>query len=145
MNTNISCLDGVTAMYKTLLEIKIPEVMLKIGETFEEDVTWLIFDEKQLAQRESLIPHPVRFKNKYGFCFPEINEIWISTAAIIQSNITPKFNNKSINAAMKFLPKQRDLLAEVIIDEIAHIKTKRGHGDLVYDTLLETYKNLLFS
>jgi predicted AlkP superfamily phosphohydrolase/phosphomutase len=64
-----------------------------------------------------------------GFRPKNTNEIWISKQAIESFNITTCMIAIDV----------RNLLIRVILDELAHVKTNKDHGNKEYDNKLEEY------
>lgn len=137
----------VVAFYKSWLESEIKQVLQKIGENFEDyNIKWVIFDESTLRKREidnkQYLISP--YGNRYGFCYPQKEEIWISTAAIRQRKNNLGYTNRYLTNSFVNQTPERNLLADVIMDELAHIKTQRNHGDPEYDNLLKSYHNMYY-
>lgn len=125
------------AVYGDVLQRTIDAVLEKIGIS-DEGIEWVVFKEEKFLNTWGLPVNPsfvyIYEKNyKYGFCYIDKQEIWISTAAL----------KKAPNIIERMLPrkKEENLLVNVILDELAHIVTGEDHGDTKYDkTLASFYK-----
>lgn len=130
MDTNV-----LLAVFKEILEKKIIEVCNRLG--FDDsDVTWHIFDPKNKSNcilSQMLIG--TRGKD-YGYCNPKSKSIWISTFAIMNSEMHSIQSNFSTLNNNRLHPSSSDLLANVIIDEITHLQTNCNHGTSKYDNQL---------
>lgn len=130
---------GLT-MYSVILKQALKDITKKIGVN-ASGITWVIFDEKSFAEKKKAgyfqvnIPSFLMLQNyQYGLCYIDKKEIWISTTAI---------QSYSLNSPMLLNPfamkKQDILLVNVILDELAHIKTGKDHGNTQYESLLQEY------
>lgn len=129
------------AIYRIKLQEAISDVKEKVGIT-DNEIEWVIFDEEDYMEDKlngkMLMPSFIyKEKYKYGFCYIEKKEIYISTAAIMTSNVGD-FKRKIPQIAY-FQEEKEVFLINVILDELAHIKTGKNHGDKEYDTTLEKY------
>ena len=131
--------------YKDILQRTINDVLKKI-KISDDGIQWLIVEEEKFKEMDKklnkmngisiidgLLPISPLFKEKckYGRCNLKTNTIWISTAAIH----TATFPIESL------LPKKRKtLLVDVILDELAHIQTRKDHGDREYDAKLASFR-----
>lgn len=125
------------ASYGITLQRTITDILNKIGIS-DEGIKWVIFDEKKFM-KNSLLPSIPTFylekDYKYGFCNIDKKEIWISTAAIMRA---PLYDIPDV--MKKVLPtKMNNFLVNVILDELAHIVTKKNHGNKIYDDKLMSY------
>ncbi len=144
---NIKFADGANlVVYSMTLEQALKDITPKIGDS-AYGITWIIFNEANLAQKNQNgyfkinIPSFLPLQNyKYGFCYADKKEIWISTAAI-QSY---KLNSFMLPSSLLTTKKNDILLVNVILDEIAHIKTGKDHGNDEYDNLLQKYYHLYY-
>ena len=108
----------------------------------DDEIEWVIFDEKDYIENrfngKMLMPSFVyQAQYKYGFCYINTKQIYISTAAIMTSNVGD-FKRKIPQIAHIHEGKSVFLI-NVILDELAHIKTGKDHGNKEYDTTLEKY------
>lgn len=133
--------------YRKCLADKIKLVCSKVGFSYA-GIKWIIFDPK-ISDIYGNKPNEIQqlwigSKGKdYGACLKDI--IWISTLAIDREcakNSPLKKINKMIN--MTPLNKE-DFLADVILDEIAHISTGCNHGDHKYDAQLTKFESLYYN
>jgi len=130
--------------YKSVLSNKIKIVCAKINVSYNE-IKWIVFDPK-LCSSDGKVPNELQKimignnGKDYGSCRVSEGKIWISTLSIYED---VKQNN-SINIVYKSISRQkfeRDILADVIMDELAHIFTESDHGSHEYDSTLELYHN----
>ena len=122
-------------IYKIILQKAINKVLSKLGIS-DEGITWVIFTEKAHIKNE-ILPPSIILQNsyRYGYCNVDKKVIGISTAAIMKA---PNYDIPT--AIQKILPQQKtDFLVNVILDEMAHIMTKKDHGNKVYDDTLLDY------
>lgn len=124
--------------YKKRLSEKIKLVCSKIQVPYS-NIEWYIYDPKS----NNPIGNMLIGSNgeNYGYCYPYEKKIYISTLAINRDKQTPIYE-KSFN--MRPFERKRDFLAEVIMDEIAHIVTGCNHGNSKYDTELERLRKLYY-
>lgn len=126
-------------VYKFVLQQKIAEVCKAIG--FDDsDITWIIFDNRNF----NLIKHTANYGwnlgelftvnhgEDYGYCYPARNEIWISTFTLQQA--APAARKVYISSTPSIC--KRDILADVLIDEITHIQTQCDHNSISYKAKL---------
>lgn len=124
---------NVNIIYEVILKNAIEFVCKVIGEN-DNNINWVIFKEA------SLVPDKIKSKfipcdmYKYGFCIYEKKEIWISEEAIRSWNIGTK---KSRYA-------EKNLMVDVLLDELAHVKTGKDHGDEKYEERLIRYRRCYY-
>ena len=122
--------------YTERLANKIKLVCSKINFSYQ-DIKWVIFDpkEKKYNYIQNML---VGCRGvDYGFCYPAKKEIWISTLAISKD-----YTHRRLYDASNIIKKNnRDFLADVIMDEIAHISTGCNHGNDIYDTELKNFRH----
>lgn len=130
--------------YKLALQQKITEVCRAIG--FDDsDITWTIFDNKDFYLRKHAVSYgwtleelfAVNRGADYGYCYPARNEIWVSILALQQVAYTPR--NMPTGLASPLY--KNDILADILIDEITHIQTRRDHDDICYEIKLKENKS----
>ena len=145
MNITFEGKSPFLAMYRIVLEKAIHDVCEKLSLTPSPEITWIIFDSNrdlsQLSPMEQMIVKSwQREGHEYGHCNPKSKKIWISTMAIESYNIAamPSIRIPGIKPV-------DCLLANVIMDELAHINTGRNHGDPVYDRELISYRSRYYS
>ena len=134
------------AIYSIILQEAISDVKQKVGIS-DDEIEWIIFDEKDYMEDKFCgkisIPsflHQTQYK--YGFCHIDRKRIYISTAAIMTSSIS---DFKRGIWQISYLQKVKKVfLVNVILDELAHIKTGKDHGDKIYETTLEKYHNAYY-
>ena len=121
------------------------KVLSAIGES-DAGITWYICEEKNLPDypRDPLTKllneaFSSMWNLQCGRSYIPTKEIWISTAAIM-TGTSRKMGSPVLNSVM---PKRREpeLLVDVILDELAHIKTGLDHGNPVYDGVLRDYRD----
>ncbi len=132
----------IYTQYINILACKIKTVFKKVGFSYY-GIKWIVFDPKisdicgnKPNNIEKLF---VGSKGKdYGACNLEDTTIWISTLAIakakVKNNILPGIEERA----------KEDFLADVILDEIAHISTKSNHGQEKYDNELVRLKDIYY-
>lgn len=134
--------------YKEYLARKIKLVCSKVGFSYD-NIKWIIFDPK-ISNVYGNKPNQIqkifigRQGQDYGACNLK-DKIWISTLAIqkeLIENSTLAKMNTMLNGTTQ---KKEDFLANVILDEIAHIYTKSNHGDKKYDQELNRIKDLYYN
>ena len=133
--------------YPNILATKIKIVCSKINFSYE-GIRWIIFDpalsdingEKPNQIRRMLIGKDGR---DYGACNRK-DIIWISTLAIKREFQNYFFNkmNKTLDVMIR---NKRDFLANVILDELAHIATGCDHGSLQYNAKLNEFYKCYYS
>lgn len=126
------------ASYGITLQKTITDILNKLGIS-DEGISWVIFDERKFMKESILpsIPSIYLEKNyKYGFCDIENKEIWISTAAIMKA---PLYGIQDMINKVLFQPPSDNFLVNVILDEMAHITTKKNHGNKIYENKLLSY------
>lgn len=131
------------AIYIPVLKKRVDKILKRINDDFSI-TRWVIYDPKMLMQnRQSNIQFQLQSfligtsGKDYGFCRLLDNnscEIWISILAL-QGAKEELFNN----VANIFLKKELDLLSKVIIDELAHAKTRKDHDSIEYQKTYEKY------
>lgn len=134
--------------YKECLARKIKLVCSKVGFSYD-NIKWIIFDPK-ISNVYGNKPNQIQKISigsqgqDYGACNLK-DKIWISTLAIekeLIENSTLTKMNTMLNGTTQ---KKEDFLANVILDEIAHISTKSNHGDKKYDEELTRLKDLYYN
>ena len=142
--SNIRCEKTTIAIYPAILQAAISDVKRKIG-VCDDGIEWIIFDEKDHMAKEcgnNLCVPSFMYKMKYGYCYIKEKQIYISTAAI--SNNIAEFAGKMPGIVM--LPKRKNgiFLVNVILDELAHIKTGKGHNSKIYNDTLARYHSCYY-
>ncbi|WP_291571411.1 hypothetical protein [Clostridium sp. UBA4548] len=134
--------------YSECLANKIKLVCSKVGFSYE-GIKWIIYD-PQISDIYGNKPNQMQqlwigSKGKdYGACNSK-DTIWISTLAIQRESIRNNPWEKIKKVVNMNTQNDEDLLADVILDEIAHISTGRSHGDYKYDAQLDKFKNLYYN
>lgn len=131
--------------YKLILEKKINEVLNKIGED-DIGITWYICEDSDIYEmKNTRISSNIAISNssllKYTMCKYGCAQILTNNIFIAISAIEDTGTNKSlahINNSI-LAKKKNDFLANVIMDELAHVKTLCDHGDKIYDDKLNEY------
>lgn len=136
-------------MLKSNLQHKLNIVLPKINET-DSDIKWYIYDannvpKKQDAGIESLIklpPIPSLISNICpGFASPQNRQIWILDRPItlyIPLTGFPRVTNAFLRG------NNDDYLANIIMDELAHIRTGLDHDSEAYNKKLLHYRELYY-
>ena len=130
--------EGVNlSEYRTALQETIKDILKRI-EVSDEGIKWVIIEEEKFKEMDKLAPDKlfpissfIKEEYKYGCCDIKTNTIWISTEAI---------HTAPLPVERLFPQRVKNQLAEVILDELAHIMTKRNHGDEKYEEALATYR-----
>lgn len=133
--SNICYEETNFAIYGIILQKAINRVLSKIRLS-DEGITWVIFNEKSYM-KNGILSSLIVLKNsyRYGYCNVDKKRIGISTAAIMKA---PNYDLLPI--IQKNYPQQKeDFLANVILDELAHITTGKDHGSKAYDDTLLDY------
>ncbi len=127
--------------YKKVLESKIKFVCSKIKFSYER-IKWIIFD-PNISDIYGKKPNEIQKVligsngHDYGACNgKDIN--WISTLAI-KRDIQNNFSNEMYKNLNIIIKKKYDFLANVILDELAHIATGCDHGNSQYDEKLKEF------
>lgn len=139
--SNIRCEKVSFAIYSTILQEAIDDIKYKIRIT-DDEIEWVIFDEKDYDRNKfngkRVMPTIVyQTQNIYGFCYIDKKQIYISTAAIMTSNVGD-FKRK-IPQIFNVGEDKSIFLIDVLLDELVHIKTGKDHGDKKYETTLKNY------
>lgn len=133
------------SMYSEILQNKIDSILGKIGIS-DEGITWIICTEDYLkSEHFKKEQFPLIFQYvmppRYGRCSWKKeggkiqNTIGISTAAL-----HAEWKNTNSFTRIWFIrKKKRDLLADVIMDELAHIITRKHHKTQIYNDTLKKY------
>lgn len=146
LKINIQSKTTNFSIYSKLLRKAIEEVSCKINVDVS-DITWYIVSEKDL--QDTISPYSIINSNltpiakKYGRCNIKKKEVEISTDAIQNY----KINDTLVVNKLLFqthLKPNRILLIDVLMDEIAHIVSKKSHGDNEYEKLLASYHQLFY-
>lgn len=133
--SNICYEETNLAIYGIILQKAINKVLNKIGIS-DKGITWIIFNEKSHIGNGTLLSSITLHNSyKYGYCNIDTKVIGISTAAIMKA---PNYDVPTIIQNVLQQTKN-DFLVNVILDELAHITTKKDHGSRVYDATLSDY------
>lgn len=127
--------------YRLILQETIKDIESKIG-IIDNEIEWIIFDEKSyLEEQFKNMPSFIYQNNyKYGFCYVKEKQIWISTATIMTSRPSHFYNlEKKLPKIFNKQDEHGILLVNVILDELAHISTKKDHGNKEYESKLKNY------
>ncbi len=112
------------SIYEDILREALEDISYKIEEDLS-DIKWKIFEEENTIYK----------KKPLGYCNIKENEICISTVAI--RTYTKIILTKPFEHLLNYQPK--NLLVDIVLDEVCHIRTKKDHGDEIYDSKLEYY------
>lgn len=129
--------------YKKFLSNKIKLVCSKVGFSYA-GVKWIIFDPK-ISDVYGNKPNQIQQMwvgskgRDYGACNRK-DTIWISTLAINKEYSANSILNKTNQALGIVRKNEEDFLADVILDEIAHIATGCDHGSAKYDKKLAEFR-----
>lgn len=135
--------------YLTYLSDKIKTVCSKIGFPYM-GITWIVFD-PAISDIYGNKPNNIQkiFIGRKGSDYGATNgvdTIWISTLAISR-DFSSFYTLKKLQQTIGFLPaheEEEDFLAEVIIDELAHIATRCDHGTAKYDKKYTEFLNAYY-
>ena len=152
--------DCGAILYKRILDSKLYNIFQRLKETFPR-VQWIIYTpqkppdapvgfQKQSPQnivdqayREAVkaIVYIPQAGKEYGFCYPSLNQVFISTKALQKHEPTPQLD---VFVPIKSLHREPNLslLTKVIVDELAHIATGEDHGTPRYEQVHKTFKRL---
>lgn len=126
--------NGCSPLFFKVLQDKINIVCERIG--FDDSgVLWIIFN--PVSRYRNTIHHAILGGScgmDYGFTIPDMNQIWISTRAISSEKWLP---TTKVMGDLLWKSASRDLLTDVILDEITHIQTGLDHGDEDYEYRLK--------
>lgn len=114
---------------QTKLQKKINKALQRLSES-DDEITWIITDGYSRPFCSSLF-----FMTSPAVAIPSCNEIYIDICLL-----RPPSNCLAMPAALLFVPLGVDMLANVIMDELAHIKTGKDHGTKEYDEKLASYR-----
>ena len=155
--------DSPNPLLKSILQNKISSVLQKISES-DHDILWVIYPHLTLLSAsnnwkpcywlslcnciEVIIPKKdTTFKvdrdhfTKLGFSLYKCKIIFIADTAIQNALTSSIFRNlESKYSYLHLKNKLDDQLANIIMDELAHIKSQKNHGNPEYDGLLNSYK-----
>ena len=154
--------DSPNPSLKSILQNKIFSVLQKISES-DHGILWVIYpyltlpfasNNWKICYRLSLcncikviIPEKTTtfsldrdYFTNLGFSLYEHKIIFIADNAIQNTLSSSIFRNlESKYSYLHLKNKLDDQLANIIMDELAHIKSQRDHGDQEYDDLLKNY------
>ena len=125
------------AIYREILYDKAREVTQKIGFVVNR-LEFVIFDAKTKKINSTTLHHLNVFipaGRDYGYYDHNTKKIWISTMTLQKSQHPLKL---PFTKLIKPKPGS-DFIANVIIDELTHRKTDKGHGTNEYDELYKQY------
>lgn len=129
------------AIYGIILQKTIDDVLKRLGIS-DNGIKWIIFEEEKY-QKQSMIPSFALYRNyRYGFCRISAKEIWISTSAIMKA---PYYGWSDIMQISGISKKKDNFLANVIMDELSHIITKKDHGNKIYDDKLSYFRSIYYN
>lgn len=118
-------------LYKELLEKKIKDICSKIAFN-DSGVTWIIYDSINMESSTFGLHLAKKQENPFGYCNTFEKKIYISN-----HSLNSDFFNSPFKASSALVDrKQKDLLANVIIDEITHLQTGYDHGHPKYEQQL---------
>lgn len=122
-----------------ILSKKIKLVCSKVGFKYD-NIKWNIYDNNMQKKLEPW--NKMNSKNPYGYCIPKEKRIYISTQSIKYEMSRPE----KFQIIMKCMnvKKKQDLLADVILDEIAHIITNKGHESVEYKETLNRLRHIYY-
>ena len=117
------------------LRRKIDEVLNLLGET-DDEIHWVITDKYSLHHGF----YGMFRRGAPAWALPDRNEVYIDLSILwglslptstLHNLMSPRSHN--------------DFLADVIMDELAHIKTGKDHGSTEYDEKLASYHNRYYN
>lgn len=83
-------------------------------------------------------------RNACGYCFPSLKKIYINEAIITENSFDRLIKDSYFSVGNMHFNKQSDLLTDVILHELAHIKTGKDH-DRRFEMVFEQYKALYYN
>lgn len=110
------------------LQKEINKVLRRLSE-LDDEITWIITDGYSRPFCSSLF-----FMTSPAVAIPSCNEIHIDICLLRSPS-----NCLAMPATWLFVSPGVDILANVIMDELAHIKTGKDHGTKEYDEKLASY------
>lgn len=128
-------------IYKATLQEGVSAIIAQIGEDFR-DVQWVIFDADKLLNLHPKvfgISFAPRRGEEYGFCKIAKEEIWVSTHTLHSYNKAVVGSTKTLG-----LFGGSDLFTDVIIDELAHIKSRSDHGTPEYERTYRHFRSICY-
>ena len=149
MNITFEGEGSFFTIYRIVLEEAINYVSKKLSLTIPPEIEWIIFEPNRNLPQVSSIEQSLSraiIKNlplkghEYGHCIVKEKKIWISTVAIQSYNVATVQRMK-----LPGIKQSNCLLANVIMDELAHIITGKDHGDPIYDRELMSYRSRYYS
>lgn len=126
-NIQLQALNGNDHI-QTRLQEEIDKVLRRLSES-DDEITWIITDEYSMVGCRNLV-----LKKSPAWAIPSCNEIYIDICLLRSPS-----NCLAMPATRLFVPPGVDMLANVIMDELAHIKTGKDHGTKEYDEKLTSY------
>ncbi|MBO4510694.1 MAG: hypothetical protein J5718_05055 [Lachnospiraceae bacterium] len=139
--------------YSEILQKKITEVCKKIGYD-DSDVTWEIFDSfpenadgSPKTVNEQIQAYTETDGPNYACTFLDNNKVCISFKAIRVESCSSDLDLKlsDLVASKKEINAAEDELAEILIDEITHLQTRKDHGDDIYERKRLENRNKFYS
>lgn len=127
-NIQLQALNGNDHI-QTRLQEEIDKVLRRLSES-DDEITWIITDEYSMVGCRNLV-----LRKSPAWAIPSCNEIYIDIYLLRSPS-----NCLAMPAAWLFVPPGVDMLANVIMDELAHIKTGKDHGTKEYDEKLASYR-----
>lgn len=134
---------------RSSLQHKLKIILPKINEA-DSDIKWYIYDANNVPQKQdmgisSLIklpPIPSLISNICpGFANPSSKQIWILDRPITLYIPLPEWSGK-MNDFLR--GNKEDHLADIIMDELAHIRTGLDHDSNIYNEKLLHYRELYY-
>ena len=113
---------------QTRLQEEIDKVLRRLSES-DDEITWIITDDYSMIGCRNLVP-----RKSPAWAIPSCNEIYIDICLLHSPS-----NCLAMPATWLFVPPGVNMLANVIMDELAHIKTGKDHGTKKYDEKLASY------
>ncbi len=134
---------------KSNLQHKLKIVLPKINE-YDGDIKWYIYDANNIPNQPDisianlikLPPIPALVPNICpGFANPYNKQIWILDRPIALYITLPELPGK-LNDFLR--GDNNDHLADIIMDELAHIRTGKDHDSEIYNKKLRHYRDLYY-
>ena len=117
------------ANIKNRLRKKVDEVLNLLGET-DSEIHWIITDKYSLHHGF----YGLFRRGSPAWAFPNQKEIYIDICILWRLSLPTSTLYDFMNVRF-----HNDFLANVIMDELAHIKTGKDHGSKEYDEKLTSY------
>jgi len=116
-------------LFREKLRQKIQEVLDAIQES-DDNIVWIITERLHVKRSFGGIP----YQTSPAWADPHSRRIYINISLLTSHTVL-----SNVPCLFPYFHKKNDVLANVIMDEIAHIKTGKDHGTTEYDETLMHY------